>query len=266
MSRPKADVPLVKKIAQAFKAVGKLQRAGTNKTRRYKFTRATDVFEAVRLELFNRDVLCCPSEGKPEFVNLGPTNGGEQMTECRLAVTYIFRDAASELPPMTFNGVGRDVEDKAIYKAQTGAQKALMKRFGLMAEEADDPEWDDREAQTGETLDDVAPRRTPTKFKPIRDFEIQAFQEACANTSKTPDEISAYLAGTHKIAALPEMRRGDFKLAMRWASNGAGTLTPKPKAVPSQASLALRTATKPVELKIGNKTVEFEPSKTAYSV
>ena len=188
MPRPKAEVPLVRKIAQAFKAVGKLPRAGVNKKRHYNWTRATDVFEAVRSELFSRDVLILPNEGKPEYVPIGATNGGEQMTECRLPVTYIFKDCKEELSAITINGIGRDVEDKALYKAQTGAQKALLKRFGLMAEETDDPEYDGNhdDAQPGETLDDVAPRRIPRREQPIREFEVNAFYEACDATQKRP--------------------------------------------------------------------------------
>jgi hypothetical protein len=272
MSRPKNEIPLVKKIAQAFKAVGKLPRNGKNLTRHYNWTRATDVLEAVRLELFNRDVLICPSEGVPEYVAVGPTNGGEQLTECRLAVTYVFRDATGELPPITINGIGRDVEDKSLYKAQTGAQKALLKRFGLMAEVVDDPEFDgygaEQAGETGESIDDVAPMRVPSSQKPVTPLQVDAFQKACAENGKTADEISHYLAGEHKVDAIEKLRRGKpFTAAIRWASDGKGTLAaPKPQAVPDQGRLPLRTAPVPVELKIGNKAIQFEPKKSAYSV
>jgi hypothetical protein len=267
MSRPKAEVPLVKKIAQAFKAVGKLPRKGTNHTRHYNWTRATDVFEAVRLELFNRDVLICPSEDKPEYVLVGPTNGGEQLTECRLAVTYIFRDATSELPPITINGVGRDVEDKALYKAQTGAQKALLKRFGLMAEEADDPEWDGRGETAGESLDDAAPRHVPRKEKPLAPYQIQAVREAMTMTGKTEAQLSELVAGKFRADELATVKQRHFKDLLAWASDGKGTLAPpKIAAVPAQPQLPLRTALPPVELKLGNQTIQFEPKKSAYSV
>lgn len=270
MSRPKAQLHIVDKLAQAFKAVGKLKRNGTNTAHRYKYPRATDVFEAVRLELFNRGVIILPDEGQPEYVDAGPSNGGEKITECRLPVAYRLRDAQTELGPITVNGIGRDVEDKSLYKAQTGAQKALLKRLGLMAEEVDDPEWDSRgdEDNPTESLDDVAPMRVPSSQKPVTAAQISAFQKACVDTGKTADEISHYLAGEHKVDAIEKLKRGKpFTAAIRWASDGKGTLAaPKPQAVPSQGSLALRTAPKPVELKIGNKTVEFEPSKSAYSV
>lgn len=265
MGRPKTEVPLVKKVAQAFKAVGKLQRAGTNRKRRYPFTRASDVLDAVRLELFNRDVLVLPNDSQPEYVSVGPTNGGEQITECRLAVTYTFKDAKEELPPITINGVGRDVEDKALYKAQTGAQKAMLKRFGLMAEETDDPEWD--EAETGEMLDDIAPMHTPSSQKPVTQSQIRAFAEACSQTNKSADEISAYLATEHRVKEIAELRRGKpFTHAIRWASDGQGTLAPKPQAAPALQSKMFPTPAPPAEMRIGNKTVEIPAQKDAYAL
>ena len=143
MPRPKAQLPLVTKVARAFAAVGKLQRAGTNG--RYNWTRATNVLEAVRDNCFSQDVLILPNEGTPVYVDMGESNGSPQITECRLPVTYVFKDTKEELPPITINGEGQCTEGKALYKAQTGTQKALLKRFGLMAEEIDNPEYDGRE-------------------------------------------------------------------------------------------------------------------------
>ena len=168
--------------------------------------------------------------------------------------------------PMRFNGVGRDVEGKALYKAQTGAQKALLKRFGLMAEEADDPEWDGAEAETGETLDDVAPRRVPRREQPIRDFEIHAIEDACLATTKSAAEISETLCARFKVSELAKLKRWQFKDALAWASNGAGTLAPKPQAAPALQSKMFPVPAPSSELKIGNKTVEIPAQKNSYAL
>jgi hypothetical protein len=266
MSRPKIPTPLVDKIAQAFKAVGKLQRNGTNSKRRYKWTRATDVFEAVRLEFFDRGVLVIHDEGMPEYVAVAQSNGGEQITECRLPVRYSFKDATGEIGPFTVNGIGRDVEDKALYKAQTGAQKALLKRFGLMAEEVDDPEWDGSQAPAGETLDDAAPMRTPRKEQPLAAYQIDAVREALGSTGKSDAELSEVVAARFHAAELANVKRKHFKELLKWASDGRGTITPpKLTAVPAQAALPLRAAP-PVEMRIGNKTVEFQPKDKPFAI
>lgn len=268
MSRPKAIIPLVDKIAQAFEAVGKLPRAGRNKTRHYPYTRASDVFEAVRSHLFRRGVLICPTESTPEYVPVGPSNGGEQITECRLQVTYTFRDALEKLEPMVFNGIGRDVEDKSLYKAQTGAQKALLKRFGLMAEETDDPEWDSAtEGESGETLEDVAPRRVPRKEKPLATYHIDAIREGMAVGGRTEEQLSQAVAAIGHAAELAQVKQKYFKDLFRWASDGKGTVTgPKPMAVPDQGALPLRAAPAPIQMKIGNKSIEFEPKEKGYAL
>jgi ERF superfamily len=266
VSRPKAPLPLVDKIAQAFEAVGKLPRAGRNTTRHYPYTRATDVFEAVRSHLFRRGVLICPTENTPEYVQVGPSNGGEQITECRLQVTYTFRDALEKLEPMVVNGIGRDVEDKALYKAQTGAQKALLKRFGLMAEETDDPEWDGQQSP-GETLDDAAPLRTPRKEKPLAAYQIENIREAMTNTGKTEEQLSQAVASIGHTPVLAAVKQKHFKQLFKWASDGRGTVSaPKVPAAPDQGALPLRAAPAPIQMKIGAKRIEFEPKEKGYAL
>ena len=273
MPRQKNPLPLITAVARAFKGVGKLQRRGKNHSRRYPFTYASDVLAAVRDKLLSQDIIIHLSEGEPRYErNIAQTNGGESLTECNLAVTYTFMNPMEKLPPMTVNGVGRDVDDKSLYKAQTGAQKALLKRFGLMAEDTEDPEFDQGGQETGETLDDVAPLKGSTREKTlVTPAQIRAFEEACASTGKTADQVSAYLLTNHKVSELKELGRGKpFTQAIVWASDGKGTLdqAPKPQAVPDQGKLPLRTATQPIELKIGNKTVSFEPdsNRATFSV
>ena len=267
MPRPKAQLPLVTKVARAFAAVGKLQRAGTNG--RYNWTRATDVLEAVRDKLFSQDVLILPNEGTPVYVDMGESNGSPRITECRLPVTYVFKDTKEELPPITINGEGQCTEGKALYKAQTGAQKALLKRFGLMAEEIDDPEYDGRE------MDDAAhnehgAHNVPTDAKPVTGAQRRAFADACQSSGKTDQQILEYLLQIHHVSNVSDLRRGKpFTEAIRWASAGGEQAAPKPQAAPAlQGKLPMTTPAPPIELRIGNKTVSFEPEpqKKAYSV
>lgn len=265
MPRPKAQLPLHQKVARAFAAVGKLQRAGTNG--RYNWTRATDVLEAVREKLFSQDVLILPNEATPVYVDLGESNGGPRVTECRLAVTYVFTDGKESLPPITINGEGRCTEGKSVYKAQTGAQKALLKRFGLMAEEADDPEFDGRELNTA-SHDVHSEHNVRSAERPVTGAQRRAFAQACAESGKTDQQVMEYLFTVHKVSNVSDLRRGKpFTEAIRWASAGGEQPAPKPQAAPAlQGKLPMTTPAPPIELRIGNKTVSFEPQKKAYSV
>jgi ERF superfamily protein len=303
MGRPKRNLPLVDKIAQAFAAVEKLQRRGTNTTRGYKWTRATDVLAAVRADLLSRGVLIHMNEGKPEYErNVAQSAGGDSITECNLAVTYTFQDATAELKPMTVNGVGRDVEDKALYKAQTGAQKALLKRFGLMAEEDDDPEYEipqnvhdahDR-AQEMRELEDRQTRQPKT----VTIAQIHTFNTACQETGKSADEVSGYLLTAHQVSKLADLGRGGpFTQALAWAKQRPSSLSLAPKQDHASEATVPRTSVAnepyavqgaggsqrlelapagmqsrlplpapPSELKIGNQRIEIPARKDTYAL
>jgi hypothetical protein len=248
--------------------VGKLHRRGTNKSQHYKYPRATDVFKLVRGKLLDLGVLILPSEEPAEYVSI-PTNGGEQVTECRLYVTYLITDGTDSLPPIKANGVGRDIEDKGLYKAKTGAEKYLVKQLALMVEIVDDPEWDGAEHENGETLDDVAPMRSPSRKReqPIRDFEVAAIENACADTNKAPAEIAEVMCTRFKADTVAGLKRYQFKEALAWASNGAGTLAPKPQAAPAlQGSLPLPKLVPSFEMRVGGKTEVIQPKTGSYSV
>jgi len=270
MGRPKREIPLVDKIAEAFAKVGKLPRSGRNKTRNYRFTYASDVLAAVRADLLSRGVLIHISEGQPEYVPVAQSNGGEQITECHLPITYTFMDATMELKPMVINGAGRDVEDKALYKAQTGAQKALLKRFGLMAEETDDPEFDG----VSEPQTDIAQEMRDAEARQVRQpktvtiAQIHTFNAACQETGKSQDEVSGYLLTTHQVSKLADLGRGrPFTIALAWAKQKPPSLAlaPKPQPAPAMQS-KLPLPAPPIELRIGNKTVTVEPQKGSYAL
>jgi hypothetical protein len=265
MSRPKTPVPLVTKIARVFASVERLQRKGTHE-RGFRYTRAHDVFELVRGKLLEQGVIVCPVENLPVYVSL-QSNGGELLTECRLQVTYTFKDEKETLdPPIVINGLGRSVGDEALEIAQTKAQKALLKRFGIMADEQDDAP-----VPTDDTSDDASPAktpRTPSWEQPVTRDQIRAFASACQMTGKTDQQVMEYLFHQHQVSGVKDLRRGKpFQEALKWAANGASAQAPKPQAAPPlQGSLPLPRVTPPIEMRIGNQTVTVEPKTGSYSV
>ena len=258
MPRPKAEVPLVTKIAQAFAAVERLQRKGHH-PRGFDYTRAHDVFNVVRDKLLSRGVLVCPVESLPEYVTI-ETNGGERMTECRLQVTYTFKDAKETLdPPLVINGCGRSIGEEALEIAQTKAQKSLLKRFGIMADEQDDAP-----RPTGETSDSSLPAQRSAD-KPVTHAQIRAFNEACEAGNRTSDEIMTYLFHEHQVTGIQHLSRGKpFTAALAWAWNHA---SPKLQAAPAlQASLPLPKPAPSFEMRVGGKTETVQPKTGSYAL
>ncbi len=259
MSRPPKDKPLITKIAQAFAAVERLQRKGDH-PRGFRYTRAHDVFEIIRHKLLDQGVLICPVEGLPVYVPIA-TNGGETMTECRLQVTYTFQDAKEKLdPPLVINGLGRSIGEEALEIAQTKAQKALLKRFGIMADEQDDA------PAGGEVQPQPDEHASRGADKTVTHAQIRAFNEACADSNRTQDEIMTYLFHEHQVTGVQHLGRGkQFTQALVWAGNGSAR--PKPQAAPAlQGNLPLPKPVPPIEMRIGNKTVTVEPKTGSYAL
>lgn len=255
---------LTNRVAAVFHAVKKLERRGRNQDGDYNYTRATDVFEEVRERLFRQGILLHRDEDKPEYVDK-QTNGGDWLQECRLRVTYWFSDGTEKTEPEHCNGVARKLDDKALYVAQTGADKAFLKRKGLMAEVIDDPEFDGQ--STSETIEDAAPRRTSRKEQPLRPYHIDNIREAMVNTGKTEEDLARQVAAVGHADTLENVKQKYFRDLFRWAADGQGTIhAPKPQAVAAQPSLPLRTAAQPIEMKIGNKSIEFPAKDKAFSV
>lgn len=253
MSRPKTPIPLIDKIAQAFAAVERLQRKGHH-PRGFDYTRAHDVFEVVRHKLLERGILVCPVEGVPVYVPI-QTNGGDTLTECRLQVTYTFQDSKEKLdPPIVINGCGRSIGEEALEIAQTKAQKSLLKRFGIMADEQDDAPMPSGEISEPRGAD-----------KTVTHAQIRAFSEACAASNRTSDEIMTYLFHEHQVTGVQHLGRGkQFTQALAWAWNGAH---PKPQAAPAlQGNLPLPKPTPSFEMRVGGKTLEVQPKTGSFSV
>ena len=133
---------LVAKLAEACDAVGGVDKKGRNQQQGYDYQRATDVAKAIRHELFSRGVVVVPDELEPEWVEL-TTKSGAVMTECRLTTIFTVTDG-NETLKYNANAVARDSGDKAIYKAKTGALKYFLRGLGLIPDEADDPEHDEK--------------------------------------------------------------------------------------------------------------------------
>jgi hypothetical protein len=265
--RPSKSTTLAGKVASVLRAVKQLERKGHNDDRDFDYTRATDVFKAVRDKLFAQGVLLLPDESEPVYVSI-PTNGGETWTECRLSVTYTFWESKdSSLPPLRCNGIGRTPDEKALYIAQTGAEKAFLKRIGLMAEKIDDPEFDHQDESAGETLDDVAPPKVRRMEKPLTDYQISAIREGMGTAHRSEEELAQAVASIGYADTLTNVKRKYFKALFRWASDGKGTISaPKLEAVPAQPALPLRAAVAPIELRIGNQKVEFLPKDKPFAI
>lgn len=146
--RSQPDSPPVKslvgKLAEAFANVGGLEKQGKNTAQGYAYLKAADVAKAVRMELFKRGIVMTADVVNSQWSEF-QTMKGSRMTVCRLTVMFTFHDSDSD-EHIAFRGVGEafDTGDKACYKATTGALKYALRTSGLIPDEKDDPEADER--------------------------------------------------------------------------------------------------------------------------
>lgn len=134
--------PFLVRLRDAVAAVDAVEKKGVNAKQNYKYVRAADVTNALRHELYSRDIIVLQNE--LECVNSGETktNSGGVLREKTIKIQYTVQDVISpEKLVLDAYGVAMDTGDKAIYKAKTGALKYFLRGLGLIPDESD-PEAD----------------------------------------------------------------------------------------------------------------------------
>jgi hypothetical protein len=125
------------KLSAILKAVGYIEKTGTNASQGYKYVQAAAVADKIRNEFAERGLTMIPEN--IEVTESGLTPSGKQAL-VTLRITWKITDSESgEFVTFQSVGSGSDSTDKAVYKAMTGALKyALL--LGFLIPTGDDPE------------------------------------------------------------------------------------------------------------------------------
>ena len=125
------------KLSAILKAVGYIEKTGTNASQGYKYVQAAAVADKIRNEFAERGLTMIPEN--IEVTDSGLTPSGKQAL-VTLRITWKITDSESgEFVTFQSVGSGSDSTDKAVYKAMTGALKyALL--LGFLIPTGDDPE------------------------------------------------------------------------------------------------------------------------------
>ena len=135
---PKAKKTLLIKLLDVCRAVTGIPKRGRNTRQNYDYLKAEDVAEEFRNKLFSAGILLTSDE----LEVLETTYKDTSAHRVFLKVEFTFHDTASaETLVRKAYGVGIDYEDKALYKAKTGAMKYLLKGLSLLPDAKDDPEF-----------------------------------------------------------------------------------------------------------------------------
>lgn len=169
------------KLVSAMKAVDAVEKKGRNTLQGYNFVRATDVANEVRKALYEIGVAFTYSVIS-ERTWEAPTNKGSLQFFCSLIVEVTFTDSDSgESISARSIGWGGDMQDKAPYKAMTGALKYALRMNFLIPDESD--------PENSETHESVAP---PDPEHVVIASKIEEWKTKLA-TAQTPGDFNAYL-------------------------------------------------------------------------
>lgn len=152
MTATTPTLTLHSKIASVMEAVGYIPKKGRNAVQGYDFVRAADVADAIRTQFAKLKVSIVP-----ETVavicdrDIETAKGGRQQL-LGLNITWRVTDGESgEALTVQSVGYGTDSQDKAAYKAQTGAQKYALIGLALIPQ-GDDPEEDGKPTASQDTV------------------------------------------------------------------------------------------------------------------
>lgn len=148
---------LVIKLCEILGEVDRVPKRGRNEFHKYDYVMETDLVEAVRQKLAERNIFLLSS--------VEELRREDTLTEARIKFTFLDGDSGESLSFYYF-GQGDDKGDKGAYKAYTGALKyAIMKNFLV-------PTGDDPEADT------ETDRRANERYQASRDAQAQAERPA----------------------------------------------------------------------------------------
>ena len=201
---------LAANLADACATVSGVLKKGNNGA--YTYLRILDVANALRDELFSRGIVIIPSDVECNLEMFESDVAGRRITEIRVKTEFTVTDGRTEKVYAAY-GVGRDMDGKALFAAQTGALKSWLKRLGLIFGDRDDPEVEQKAAP--EPLDEELPRQKLAQAR----YQARAWSAALATCGRTEPEIEAILSEamgrevtSGLIIALP---REGFDVAMK---------------------------------------------------
>lgn len=144
-----------KKLFEVMRDLGSIKKSGYNSHQKYHYPTEQDILEAVKPQLIEKGV-------SHYYVVLDYTLSDNNQF-ATVITENIFTDIESgEEIRVRAVGTGMDKQDKAIYKAETGANKyALSKTFMIATD--DDPENDNKTTTNSTNKTKPAPKPAPMR-------------------------------------------------------------------------------------------------------
>jgi phage FluMu protein gp41 len=203
------------RLAAACAEVGGLKMKGDNGS--YPYLRMSDIADALRGPLFSRGLVLIANDVECHERIFSSPNPDRAYTEFRVRTEFTVSDGRQSRVYSAY-GVGRDMDGKALFAAQTGAMKSWLKRLGLIFGERDDPEVEARKE----------PEELPKQKAAQLRYQKSAWKSVIASSGKTEAELLQIVGeamGEMSTDKLLSLSREDFDRAMKAALQDDGNLT-----------------------------------------
>lgn len=140
------------KVLKLIKSVGAIPRNGWNERFKYKFTKETDVSDALRVACCEVGLVLIPSIHDVVYSTVKSASGSDQYRASLMLKLTLIDPDSGESVEMDFPGDAMDMQDKALPKAITAAHKyALIKLSMNGGGEGDDIEHEGEEPKAGKS-------------------------------------------------------------------------------------------------------------------
>lgn len=205
------------KLVEAMKAIDHVEKRGRNQQQGYNYVKSADVANEVRAALAAHGIAFSYSVVSERFWD-SVTKSGTTQFFCSLLVNVTFTDSASgESIVCQTIGWGADSQEKAPYKAMTGALKYALRMNFLIPDESD-PE----NGQVHDSVPHAQPqqrqqRGTLAAAGPISEAQAKRFWALAKRGDKSADDVRRYLMDVCKVEKTAQMPKSMYEAACKWA-------------------------------------------------
>lgn len=141
---------LVPAVNAVMKSCGYLQKGGYNEAQSYSFASDADVLSAITPQLVENGLAIFPTTCSMSVEPIGLSKKDTPMWRTDIVQGFRIVHSSGQFVDLQAAGSGTDSQDKGVYKAQTGAQKYMLKMLVMFAS------GDDAEYTSPSAKDDMA--------------------------------------------------------------------------------------------------------------
>lgn len=223
------------KVLKMIKSVGEIPRNGWNDRFKYKFTKETDVSDALRKACCEVGLVMVPSVHDVVYTAIKSADGKEQYRASLMLTLTLIDPESGESIAMDFPGDAMDMQDKALPKAITAAHKyALIKLSMNGGGEGDDADHDEEGGKE-------KPQEKP-----------KVVEKEQGTTYRKPAETAGKASQQPSTPASPPAANNGATTTKGTSEGGNGTPVSVPTSVPPQekpkADKPLSQVTAPAEV------------------